>query len=214
METLTRADVEILERRTGFRRYFRVDIWRLRHRLFAGGWSPGFEREVFERGHAVGLLPYDPVRDEVVLVRQFRAGALAADCPPWIVEPVAGIIEDGEAPEDVARREAMEEARLEVAALRFIARYLPSPGGCSETCRLYCGRVDASGAEGIAGLASEHEDIRIERYAARDAIALADDPAQIHSSVTLIALNWLARHRESLREAWLREALPEASAGG
>ena len=126
-------DVDIREKRTVYQGHFRIDRYRLRHRLHEGGWSAEMSREVFERGHAAAVLPYDPIRDEVVLIEQFRVGAYAAGKSPWLVEIVAGIIDPGETPEEVVRREAREEAGLEVGALERIADYLSSPGGASES---------------------------------------------------------------------------------
>ena len=158
-------DIEILGKSEQYKGYFRINRYRLRHRLYAGGWSGELERELFERGHAVGVLPYDPAADSIVLIEQFRIGALVAGMDPWLSEVVAGIIEEGEAPEEVARRETREEAGIEVMDLMPICRYLVSPGGSSESVILYCGRVDSRGAGGIHGLAAEHEDIRVETAA-------------------------------------------------
>ena len=119
---------------------------------FAGGWSGELERELFERGHAVGVLPYDPggrFRRADRAVPDRRAGRRHGS---WLSEVVAGIIEAGEAPEEVARRETQEEAGIEVMDLMPICRYLVSPGGSSESVILYCGRVDSRGAGGIHGL--------------------------------------------------------------
>src|SRR5512143_2878914 len=107
---MDKSDIEIVERRIGYRGYFRLDVYRLRHRLHEGGWSDVISREVLERGHAAAALLYDPARDAVVMIEQFRVGALAAGRAPWLCELVAGIIETGETPIDVARREALEEA--------------------------------------------------------------------------------------------------------
>ena len=127
--------IEVLEKIPAYRGYFRVDSYRLRHRRFDGGWTPVLEREVFERGHAAALLPYDPRRDEVVLIEQFRVGALAAGLDPWLIEIVAGIIEPGEAADEVARRETHEETGLNVGRIERIAEVFVSPGGASETSR-------------------------------------------------------------------------------
>lgn len=194
-------DVEILEKSERYRGYFRIDRYRLRHRLFAGGWSGQIEREVFERGHAVGVLPYDPAADAVVLIEQFRIGALVAGMEPWLIEVVAGIIEEGEAPEEVARRETLEEAGLEIQALMPMCRYLVSPGGSSESVRLYCARVDSRGAGGIHGLPEEHEDIRVEVVPVDTALRLLDE-GRVANSVSVIALQWLALHRDRVRAAW------------
>jgi ADP-ribose pyrophosphatase len=193
--------IELLDKSERYSGFFRINRYRLRHRLFAGGWSGVIEREVFERGHAVGVLPYDPVADSVVLIEQFRIGALVAGMSPWLIEVVAGIVEEGETPEEVARRETLEEAGLEILALMPMCRYLVSPGGSSESVRLYCGRVDSRGAGGIHGLAEEHEDIRVEPTPYGEAIRLLEE-GRITNSVSLIALQWLALHRERVRAAW------------
>jgi len=193
--------VELLGKSERYSGFFRINGYRLRHRLFAGGWSGLIEREVFERGHAVGVLPYDPVADSVVLIEQFRIGALVAGMSPWLIEVVAGIIEEGEPPEEVARRETQEEAGLKIQALMPMCRYLVSPGGSSESVLLYCGRVDSRGAGGIHGLAEEHEDIRVDRLAYGEAMRLLEE-GRVTNSVSLIALQWLALHRERVRAAW------------
>src|SRR6516164_3959095 len=125
-------DIELLEKTEAYKGYFRIVRYRLRHRLFAGGWSGEVRREVFERGHAVGVLPYDPAADAVVLIEQFRIGAFVAHMDPWLTEVVAGIIEEGESPEAVARRETREEAGIEIQGLLPMCRYIVSPGGSSE----------------------------------------------------------------------------------
>lgn len=199
---MDRSDVEILEKTTPFKGYFRIDRYRLRHRLFAGGWSGEMTREIFERGHAVGLLPYDPVRDELVLIEQFRPGAYASPgFRPWLVEIVAGIIEPDEAPEDVARREALEEAGCELRALRPIFDYVASPGGTTHSVKLYLGRVDSAKAQGIHGLADEHEDIRVLVVPFADWPALQRD-GRIADACSLLALQWLALNRDAVRAAW------------
>src|ERR1700679_3179071 len=102
---MTPDDYEILERKTVCQSYFRIDRYMLKHRLFGGGWSAPVMREVFERGHSVAALFYDPHADAIVVIEQFRAGAFAAGVGPWLVECVAGIMDEGETPEQVARRE-------------------------------------------------------------------------------------------------------------
>jgi len=195
---MTEDDVEILQREVGYDGYLRVERVRLRHRLFAGGRSGPITRELVERGHAVGVLPYDPVRDEVVLIRQFRIGALAAGRDPWLVETVAGIIEDGEDAEDVARRETLEEAGCAVGELIPVCEYLASPGVMSETVTLYCGLTDAAGAGGIHGL--DHEDEDIQAFVQPWASFWADVTAGRHADAKLLlAAMWLAREREELR---------------
>jgi ADP-ribose pyrophosphatase len=192
-------DVAVLERTTLFQGYFRIDRYRVRHRLFRGGFGPPIEREVFERGQAVGVLPYDPAREEVVLIEQFRIGPFANGDRPWMIETVAGIIDAGETAQDVAIRELREEADLSTARpLIPIGRYYTSPGCSTETIQLYCALIDATKAEGFHGVADENEDIRIERYALGDAIEALNKGA-IASGPAVISLQWLALNRDRLR---------------
>ena len=194
-------DVEVLEKSIVYDGYFRMDRYRLKHKLFEGGWSEEFARELFERGHAVALLPYDPVRDVVVLVEQFRIGAYAAGCHPWLIEVVAGIIDPGETAEEVARRETVEEAGLHVSDMIKVADYLASPGGTSETVTLYCGRIDAGEAGGIHGLDTESEDIRVMTVPFDEVAGLLAEK-RTHNATLLIALQWLTLHRAELRAKW------------
>lgn len=145
--TFSKNDVEIIARETLYRGFFSLDLYRFRHRLFNGGMSGEITREIFERGHAAVLLPFDPVRDEVVLVEQIRIAAYDTSESPWLLEMVAGMIEAGETVEDVARREALEEAGLEVGRTKPILSYLASPGGTSERLSIPVGEVDASTAK-------------------------------------------------------------------
>ena len=142
---MTPDDFEILERKTVCQSYFRIDRYMLRHRLFGGGWSAPVMREVFERGHSVAVLLYDPRPDVVVLIEQFRAGAMAAKMGPWLIECVAGIIDEGETPEEVARRESIEECGCSIGRIEPIGEFLYSTGACSEVCHLFVGEVDSSG---------------------------------------------------------------------
>lgn len=206
---MSHEDVEVIERETPFRGYFRLDRYRLRHRLFAGGWSEPMVREVLERGHAVAVILYDPDRDEVVLIEQFRPGAfaaaqsiaLAADISPWLLEVVAGIIDDGETPEEVARREAVEEAGLEVRDMVFACRILASPGCSSETITIYCGRIDACDAGGTFGLTHEHEDIRVVVMPTADVFRWLDEGRFVNATAA-VALYWLQANRDRLRALW------------
>jgi len=192
---------EITAREAAYRGYFRMERYRLRHTLFEGGWSGEITRELFERGHAAAVLPYDPARDQVVLIEQFRIGALEWKHGPWLTEIVAGMIEAGETAEAVVRREAREEAGAELLDLVHICDYLVSPGGTSETISLFCGRVDAAPLGGVHGLEEEHEDIRVHVVSVDEALARLA-AGTIDSASPIIALQWLALNREALRERW------------
>jgi ADP-ribose pyrophosphatase len=197
----SRDDVELIERHTAWQGYYRMDVYRLRYRLFKGGWSNEIQREVFERGIAAAVVPYDPVRDEVVLIRQFRPGAYAAGMKPWLWEIVAGIIEEGETPLEVITRESHEEASLTVTDPIQICKYLVSPGATSETCTLFCARTDASGAGGVHGLAAENEDIAVHAVPFAQAMQMLGDD-KINNAKTIIGLQWLALNRDRLRRQW------------
>jgi len=198
---MTDSRVVVLEQTVAFAGFFKIVRYRLRHEQFAGGMGPELVREVLERGHAVAVLPFDPVRDQVVLIEQFRTGALGVVADPWLLEPVAGIIEPGERAPDVARREAAEEAGLELLELVPACTYFASPGGSTETCQVFIGRVDARNAGGIFGLPDEGEDIKVHVVALDQALAfLAEN--RIHAVSTIVALQWLALHRAELAERW------------
>jgi len=189
------------EKATPFRGYFQIDRYRLKHQRFNGGWSEEVSREVFERGHAASVLPYDPVRDTVILIEQFRVGAYAAGIEPWLIEVVAGIIEPGEEPEAVVRREALEEAGCEIGDLEPICKVLMSPGGCSETTAMFCGRIDSTNAGGVFGLEHENEDIRAFVVPAEEALARLARSEYANATI-VISLQWLALNRDRLRRKW------------
>ena len=195
--------LRILDRETAYQGFFRIDRYRLRHRLYAGGWSGELSREVFERGRAVGVLLYDPDRDAVVLIEQFRLAAHLAGFSAWQLEIVAGIVDhDHESDADVARREVREEAGLAIeGAVLPIHRYLTSPGGTTETVALFCARVDARDAGGIHGLAEEHEDIKVVVKSHAEVTAMLRG-GKIDNGFTLLALYWLAANRARLRRRW------------
>lgn len=194
--------VDVVEKVTAFQGYFRIDRYKLRHTLFAGGMSGVMTRELFERGHAVGVLAYDPDKDAVVMIEQFRIGAYAIGWQPWLLEIVAGIIEEGESHAEVSKRETKEETGLDITDLVPVHTYLVSPGGATETCAIYCGRVDSTKAEGIHGLGEEHEDIRVVVLSADEAIAKLE-AGQVVNAAAVVALQWLALKRGELRRRWL-----------
>lgn len=192
---------EILDRTLLHDGFFRLARYQVRHGLFEGGVSEPLTRECFERGPSVGVLPYDPGRDEVALVEQFRVGAMEHAHGPWLMEVIAGIVEPGESAETVAVREAQEEADCHLDEMELIGRYLVSPGGAAEEQTLYCARADTSGLGGIHGKPDEGEDIRVHVLPFEEAYAMLGNGG-IHSAMPLIALQWLALHRERLRDLW------------
>lgn len=199
--TFAKNDVEIIARETLYSGFFSMELYRFRHRLFNGEMSGEIKREIFERGHAAVLLPFDPVRDEVVLVEQIRIAAYDVSESPWLLEMVAGMIEEGESVEDVARREALEEAGLVVGRTKPVLSYLASPGGTSERLSIMVGEVDATTAEGIHGLADENEDIRVHVVSREQAYQWLEE-GKIDNAASVIALQWLQLHYQTLRNEW------------
>ena len=181
--TFGKNDVEIIARETLYRGFFSLDLYRFRHRLFNGQMSHEVRREIFERGHAAVLLPFDPVRDEVVLIEQIRIAAYDTSETPWLLEMVAGMIEEGESVEDVARREAIEEAGLIVKRTKPV------------------GEVDATTASGIHGLADENEDIRVHVVSREQAYQWVEE-GKIDNAASVIALQWLQLHHQALKNEW------------
>ncbi|RUO22987.1 ADP-ribose diphosphatase [Aliidiomarina minuta] len=195
------GDVRILDKKPLHQGFFKTTLYRLQHRLFKGGWSEEIEREVMDRGHAVVVLPYDPVRDEIVMLEQFRVGALATSESPWLIELVAGMTESDESIENVAHRELDEEAGLTCDRLTYAMSYLSSPGGLTERIYIYMARVDATQASLYGGLDSEHEDIRIQPVA-REQVMQMLECGVLDNAATVIALQWLALHHEVLCDEW------------
>jgi ADP-ribose pyrophosphatase len=194
-------DYEILDRETVWRGFFQLDRLTLRHDSFHGGWCDPIVRERLERLSAVSVLLFDPVRDELVLVEQFRAGLVGQVDRPWCLETVSGFCDkDHESNEEVARREVVEETGCELLELTQIGSFFVSPGFSVETITLFCGRVDAAKADGVHGLADEGEEIRVV-VMAREA-ATAELFGRVNSTSLLIALQWLEANRERLIEEW------------
>ena len=197
IQSLGAEDVELLAREVVYHGFFSMEKLHLRHRLFAGGWSQTFTRELFVRGRAVGVLLYDPARKKVAMVEQFRVGAMGLPEGPWQLEVVAGIVEEGETSEDVATRELVEEAGIDSVKLLPICEYLVSPGGTNERLELFCGLSDLHDKGGNFGLASENEDILLHVMSEDEAFeALA--AGQCNNAASIICLQWLQLNRASL----------------
>ncbi|MEX1220981.1 MAG: ADP-ribose diphosphatase [Idiomarina sp.] len=196
--TFDQTDVEVEHKEPLYSGFLSTSRLRLRHRLFDGGWSAWIDRELMERGHAVAVLPYDPNRDEIVLIEQFRVGAMATSESPWLFELVAGMVADQDDDwADVARRELEEEAGLQAQHLHFAMSYLSSPGGMSERVYVYIAEVDSRSASELGGVADENEDIRVHVCARTEVEAMLAE-GKIDNAVSVIALQWLQLHRHKL----------------
>ena len=194
--------VRLHRRESLYSGFLDVDLYEVSHELYGGGWSNVLDREVMHRKEIAAVLPFDPGRQEVVLIEQFRVGAWAGNWPhPWLLECIAGVMEDGESAGEVALREAEEEASCRILELELIGRFFTTPGGSSELVNLFCGRVDAAGVGGIHGLADEGENIKASVWSLSDALSLVED-GQLCNAKTLVALQWLTLNHLRLTSNW------------
>jgi ADP-ribose pyrophosphatase len=193
---------ELIKREVLYKGIFCLARYHLRFRRYDENWSNTFSREILERSSAAAILPYDPILDQIVLIEQFRAGALKQSPDnPWLFEIVAGIFDKDETPQEIVIREAEEEAGCEILDLLPICDYFVSPGGSNEYLHLFIGRVDASNVGGTHGLPDENEDIRAFTLSSEEAFTLLQE-RKIKTSPAIIALQWLQLNRDWLRELW------------
>jgi ADP-ribose pyrophosphatase len=196
---MTEKKFTIIEEKTQYQGFFSLKSFTLKHTLYKGGWSPAITRELFQRGNCVAVLLYDPIRDEVVIIEQFRIGAMQMPEQAWLLEIVAGAVEPGETAEEVAYRESIEEAGCEIQQLVKINDFFTSPGGTSELLSLFYGRVDTTHIGGIHGLDHEDEDIFVTTMTFDKVYQLLLD-GKILSAIPIIAIQWLFINRENLRQ--------------
>ncbi|MDH5357953.1 MAG: NUDIX domain-containing protein [Gammaproteobacteria bacterium] len=201
---MTKKQFTIINESTPYQGFFSLKTFELKHTLYQGGWSDTVTRELFHRGNCVAVLLYDPDRDEVVILEQFRIGAIQMAEQAWLLEVVAGAIEEGETAEEVAYRESIEEAGCEIQELIKINDFFTSPGGTSELLTLFCGKVDTTDVGGIHGLDHENEDIAVTAMKFDDVYQLLRD-GKILSAIPIIAIQWLFINRDKLRRQWQKK---------
>ncbi len=192
----------IINKKLLYSGFFKLTEIKLQHDLFDGGQSRVVRRELLDRKQAVAVLPYDPQRDEVVLIEQFRIGAGEDETGPWLIEIIAGYQEPDESAEQVVHREAREEAGCEVTDLVPMYQYYSSPGGCNEQIQIFLGCTDSSDINGIHGLDEEGEDIKVHVISSQQAFDWLDS-GRINSAAPIIALQWFRLNRERIRQQWL-----------
>ena len=199
---MDRNDVKLLQEEPLHDGFFRMVRLHLRHRLFSGGWTQTLDREVVLHSSVAAVIPYDPIRDSIVLIEQFRNGKFAAGDPrPWSISIVGGMIEPGESAADMARRETREETGCVVDRLAKALTFYSSPGGSAQHITLYCGEVSSKDVSGLYGIADEGEDIRAFEVSFVEAMKMVNDDF-LDNAVSIVGLQWLDRNREKLRRSW------------
>lgn len=199
--SFTQKDYEVVEKQIKYKGFFSLVKYYLRHKLFDDQWSPFFYREILERPSAVAVLPYDPLLDRVILIQQFRAGALANSQNPWLIEIIAGCLAGTENPEEVAIREAQEEAGCKLQVLQLLYDYFVSPGGSNEQIKIYIGKIDATGIGGIHGIVEEHENINVLNLTTEEAFTMLHR-GEIKTAPAILSLQWLEYNRKNLNKLW------------
>ena len=195
-------DIELIHREVIYEGHSRFVIYHYRHRLFNGQWSEVIQREVMERTPAVAILPYDPYSDRVVLIEQCRPGPVNQDASPWMLEIVAGLFEPNEKPDEVAIREAAEEAGCTIESLYPMYDFFVTPSCSNEYIHIYCGKTNATYIGGIHGLSTENENIRAFSIPADEAFELLRT-GHFKNCPAIIALQWLQLNRHILQALWI-----------
>ncbi len=204
VHSFTQQDIEILNEELLYSGFFKLKRIQFRHKLFAGGVSGVVSRELLIKGAASAVIAYDPNADAVILVEQVRIGAYdpRLSSSPWLLELIAGMVEEGETPENVALRESEEEAGVQVENLTHALSVWDSPGGVLERIHLFAGKVDSSQAQGLHGLADEHEDIKVHVVDRETAYQWLCE-GKIDNSIAVLGLQWLQLNYQKLRAEWL-----------
>ncbi|MEM6727133.1 MAG: NUDIX domain-containing protein [Pseudomonadota bacterium] len=191
---------EVIAERRPYINFFSLCEADLRPPRFEGGLGRAVSRAAFIGFDAAVVLPYDPVRDRVHLIEQFRmAPFFRGDPQRFLVEAVAGGVDPGERPEAAAFREAREEADLELRALHLVSKHYPSSSSFTEYLYVYVGIADLpDGAAKLGGLSTEEEDIKGHVLDYGRFAELLDADA-FNVGPLILAGHWLARHRDRLR---------------
>ncbi|SBS25342.1 ADP-ribose pyrophosphatase [Marinomonas aquimarina] len=200
--TYQQTDVEIQTDEVVYDGFFKMHKRVLRHRKFNGEWSDYMTREMMVRPDAICVLLFDPKQDKILLIEQFRP-CLPERESPWLLELVAGMVEVGESDDEVARRESFEEAGVEVQRLKYMMRFVPSPGGLVEHLRMYAGEIDVSKVDlnATLGLDEEHEDIKLHLFDSAEVLPLLEQ--DIVNASTIMGLQWFMLNKDKLKAEWL-----------
>ncbi len=180
---------QIINKKDLYSGFFKLKKLEFVHKQHDGKWSNKVDREIFSGSHISTLLPYDPLRNEIVLIQQFRAGVISRYDDDYLYEIVAGIIDENESPEDTAIRECVEETGCKVNKIEPIQSYFPAPGSSESYYHLFLGEINSFEGERIMGLESENENILVKSYKVEQVRNMLRQK-EIKNGLTLIALQW------------------------
>ena len=180
---------KIINKKNLYSGFFSLNKYEFTHKKHDGEWTSTVDREIFSGAHVSTLLPYDPIKKEIILIQQFRAGVLSRYDEDYLLEIVAGIIDEGENPEETAIRECFEETGCEVKKIHHIQSYFPAPGSSESYYHLYLGEIQAFDGERIKGLEKESEDILVKSFKIDEVRQMLKEK-KITNGLTLIALQW------------------------
>ena len=180
---------KIINKKNLYSGFFSLNKYEFTHKKHDGEWTSTVGREIFSGAHVSTLLPYDPIKKEIILIQQFRAGVLSRYDEDYLLEIVAGIIDEGENPEETAIRECFEETGCEVKKIHPIQSYFPAPGSSEEYYHIYLGEIQAFDGERIRGLEKENEDILVKCFKVEDVRQMLKEK-KIINGLTLVALQW------------------------
>ena len=180
---------KIINKKNLYSGFFSLNKYEFIHKKHDGEWTSTVGREIFSGAHVSTLLPYDPIKKEIILIQQFRAGVLSRYDEDYLLEIVAGIIDEGENPEETAIRECFEETGCEVKKIHPIHSYFPAPGSSESYYHLYLGEIQAFDGERIKGLEKENEDILVKSFKIDEVRQMLKEK-KITNGLTLIALQW------------------------
>ena len=180
---------KIINKKNLYSGFFSLNKYEFTHKKHDGEWTSTLDREIFSGAHVSTLLPYDPIKKEIILIQQFRAGVLSRYDEDYLLEIVAGIIDEGENPEETAMRECFEETGCEVKKIHPIQSYFPAPGSYESYYHLYLGEIQAFDGERIKGLEKENEDILVKSFKIDEVRQMLKEK-KITNGLTLIALQW------------------------
>ena len=184
-----KSKFKVLDKRNLYNGFFKMNEVTIKYKKFNGNWTNEIKRELFGGAQVSAVLPYDPVKKEIILLQQFRPGTIGKNFNNYLYEIVAGFIDSGESPKQAAKRECLEEIGCKIKKLIPIQGYFPAPGSSESFYHIFLGEVEAFKGKKIMGLESENEDILVQCFNIKE-VRKKMEKGEILNGLTLIALQW------------------------